>query len=222
VSTDKLGKIPNIQRERPLPDGWRWVRLEEILLDARNGLYKPDEYYGSGVPILKMYNIGRLNGRWDLGRIDRVQLSPSEENDYRLAIGDILLNRVNSRELVGKCAVVDETTANAVFESKNIRVRLRANTADPLYVAAWLNSSGGRRQIEERLKQIVGQATINRSDLNGLLIPLPPLPEQERIAAILKEQMAAVERARQTLEEELATVNALPAAFLRRAFSGEI
>ena len=206
--------------QRTLPDGWRLVRLGEILLNARNGLYKPDEYYGSGVRILKMYNIGRLNGKWELERLGRVRLSPVEASDYRLAVGDILLNRVNSRELVGKCAVVDETTANAVFESKNIRVRLRNVSADPMYVAAWLNSAGGRKQIEKRLKQIVGQATINRSDLDALLVPLPPLSEQQRIAAILTEQLAAVERARTAAEARVgATANLIP-SYLRDAFHG--
>jgi type I restriction enzyme, S subunit len=53
-------------------------------------------------------------------------------------------------------------------------------------------------------------------------IPLPPLAEQKRIAAILNEQMAAVERARKAAEEELETINRLPAALLRRAFEGEL
>ncbi len=64
-----------------------------------------------------------------------------------------------------------------------------------------------------------------RADMDqllGLKIPLPPLPERKRIAAILNEQMAAVERARKAAEEELAAINALPSALLRRAFAGEL
>ncbi len=204
--------------KQPLPAGWRWVRLGEILSDARNGLYKPDEYYGSGTPILKMFNIGRLNGRWELNRVDRIRLSEREEADYHLGIGDILLNRVNSRELVGKCAVVDEMTANAVYESKNIRVRLRREIADAFFVAAWANGNDGRKQFEGRLKQIVGQATINRTDLEGLTLPLPSLSEQQRIAAILKEQMAAVDRARAAAEVRLHATRSLPVAYMNEIF----
>ena len=66
------------------------------------------------------------------------------------------------------------------------------------------------------------QPQITRQSLAPLEIPLPPLPKQQRIAAILREQMAAVERARKAAEEELETINALPAALLRRAFAGEL
>ena len=68
----------------------------------------------------------------------------------------------------------------------------------------------------------IGQSAVKNDKLLSLTIPLPPLAEQKRIAAILKEQLAAVEKARAAAEEELATVNTLPAALLRRAFSGEL
>lgn len=61
---------------------------------------------------------------------------------------------------------------------------------------------------------------IKRDDLASLAIPLPPLRVQQRIAAILNEQMAAVERARKALEKQLDTINKMPAALLRRAFAG--
>ncbi len=57
---------------------------------------------------------------------------------------------------------------------------------------------------------------------NGHQFPLPPLPEQKRIAAMLNEQMAAVEKARAAAEAELEAINALPAALLRRAFHGGV
>lgn len=53
-------------------------------------------------------------------------------------------------------------------------------------------------------------------------IPLPPLPEQQRISTIIKEQLAAIEQARTAAEAELKAINTLPAALLRRAFNGEL
>jgi type I restriction enzyme S subunit len=210
------------QPGQPLLSGWRWVRLGEVLQETRNGLYKPDTYYGTGTRILKMFNIGRLDGAWDLSRLDFIELTEKESAAYRLEEGDILFNRVNSNELVGKCAVVDSHTAGAVYESKNMRLRPDSAKACSHFAATFLNSSGGRNQIEKRLKQSVGQATVNRSDLDSLEIPLPPFAEQRRIAGVLRQQMAVVEMARTAAEEELQTINALPAALLRRAFNGEV
>lgn len=117
--------------QRGLPAGWRWVRLGDVTREVRNGLYKPEHFYGRGTPIVKMFNIGRLDGTWVLRRLDKVDLNEDEASAYLLQEGDIVLNRVNSRDLVGKCAVVDTRTANAVFESKNMRVGLMPTTPIP-------------------------------------------------------------------------------------------
>ena len=198
--------------------GWRRGKLQEVLLETRNGLYKPDHFYGRGTRILKMFNIGRFNGSWVLDRVDLVELTAAEEAQYQLEPGDILINRVNSRELVGKCAVIDDSTAGAVFESKNIRLRLNTTVADPYWTAIWLNSTGCRCQTDRSLKQIIGQATLNRTDLDDIEIPLPPLPIQRRIATQIKAQLAEVARARTALQAQLETAKALPAASLRAVF----
>jgi type I restriction enzyme S subunit len=72
------------QSGQPLPAGWRWVKLGEVLQETRNGLYKPDTYYGTGTRILKMFNIGRLDDSWDLERVDLIQLTDYEKATYRL------------------------------------------------------------------------------------------------------------------------------------------
>lgn len=204
------------------PEAQHWPRMKfgSALLEVRNGIYKPDDFYGSGTRILKMFNIGRMDGTWSLFRVDRLRLDPNEESLYSLRAGDILMNRVNSRELVGKCAVVDHFVAGSVFESKNMRLRLKPSLAFPTYVIAFLNSSYGREQIEKRTRQIVGQATINRTDLDSIEIPLPPLEEQERVAARLGSRFAVTADLCRASEQQLALIDALPAAVLRRAFSG--
>ena len=68
----------------------------------------------------------------------------------------------------------------------------------------------------------IGQSAVQRDKLLALEIPLPPLPEQRRIAAILNEQMAAVEQAHKALEQQLDMINQLPGALLRQAFNGEL
>lgn len=197
---------------------WPRVSVGKLLIETRNGLYKPDSFYGRGTRILKMFNIGRLDGTWKLSRVDKVEISEHERGQYELSEGDILFNRVNSRELVGKCAVVDETTAGAVFESKNIRVTVDRSRVEPWWLVAWINAKAGRKQIETRAKQAVGQATLNRADFDQIEIPLPPLAEQQRIAARLREQLAAAETARKAVAAQLAAARALRTAMLRAVF----
>jgi type I restriction enzyme S subunit len=79
----------------------------------------------------------------------------------------------------------------------------------------------GKEFIHERTNT-VGQPKLALTRIATIPVPLPPLTEQKRIAALLNEKMAAAQKARAAAEEELSTINALPGALLRRAFNGEL
>ncbi len=68
----------------------------------------------------------------------------------------------------------------------------------------------------------MARPNISLQDLHDLRVPSPSLADQERVAGMLKEHIASAARARKAIEEELDTINKLPAALLRRAFSGEL
>ena len=91
----------------------------------------------------------------------------------------------------------------------------------PTYLEKVLNAPVCRTQAAN-LTQGMANRNLVLKDLKLIILPLPPLSEQQRIAAVLREQMAAVEKVRAAAEEESATINALPAALLRRAFNGEL
>lgn len=205
--------------EGPEASKWKTRRFSLVLQETRNGLYKHEKFYGDGISIVKMFNIGRFDGRWHLDRLDLVRLNPTEHQQYRLEKGDILINRVNSRELVGKCAVIDSRLEGAVFESKNIRARVTAE-ADPNFVAYWFNSQYAREQIESRIKQIVGQATLNGEDLRGLEMPFPSRSDQHEIATRISRVLGVAESLIARCRAELAAIEALPASLLRTAFNG--
>lgn len=203
----------------PLPTGWQWVRLGELCIGS--GQYgtseKANGNQSTGTPVLGMSNIfeGRL--RWDKVRF--INLPPAELDKYRLDKGDVLFNRTNSAELVGKTAVFDGSR-DAVFASYLIRLRINEATANPDFIAAYINSEGGRRFIEANMARAIGQVNISASTLMTMPVPIAPLAQQHRITAILKEQMAAVERARAAAEAQLNSAKDLPAAYLRAVFNG--
>lgn len=98
--------------------------------------------------------------------------------------GGILINRTNSKELVGKCAVFHEPGLY-VFASYLKRLRAKEAEADPDYLAWAVNSVVGRQQIDALSRQIIGQANINAEEIRSLQVPLPPLKVQRRIMAVI-------------------------------------
>jgi type I restriction enzyme S subunit len=193
-------------------------RLGPLIDETRNGLYKPDSYYGDGTPILKMFNIDS-RGTWKLARLDRLRLSRVESVTYRLEEGDLLVNRVNSRELVGKLAVVDSGTAGMVFESKNIRLRLDPSRLDPWFAALMLRSSYCRHQILGSAKQIVGMATISRSSIDSVSLPVPPLARQRSISQQFHERIETLNAVEGSNRVAQQAIDALLPTLLGRAFA---
>ena len=139
---------------------------------------------GVGVPIVRMGNI--INGGLDLTDMKHVELEPNVVERYALRRFDILINRTNSKELVGKSALFD-VPGMYVFASYIIRVRVREVVFDPRFVVFVLNSSVGRRQIDVLSRRIIGQANINSAELDALLLPCPPLSDQRAIVDELTE-----------------------------------
>jgi type I restriction enzyme S subunit len=123
-----------------------------------------------GLPILRMSNM-QLGG-WDLNDLKYVELTNKERDLWLLKQGDILFNRTNSKELVGKCEVFREP-GEWVFASYLMRLTVDTGQASPDFVSAYLGSPGGRAQIERESRQIIGMTNINAEEIRTLRVPLP-------------------------------------------------
>src|SRR5690606_6978952 len=105
---------------------------------------------------------------------------------FRLRRGDILLNHTNSPDLVGKVGYVREDF-DAVFASYLVRLHVDPQRADAEYVAAWLTSDIAQRALKRFSTRGVRQANINPTEFRRHCpIPIPPLPDQRKIAEILR------------------------------------
>lgn len=198
------------------PRGWEMVLLEDVLADTRNGLYKHGDFYGRGTQILKMFNI--QSGELELSRLDRVELTGDEAEKYALNPGDILINRVNTKELVGKCAVITSNLGPAVFESKNIRARLKPDRATPEFVAHYLNTTFGHAALCQGVKHAIGMATINNTDLRKMAIPRPPLELQKNWDGLV----CQVRESKKSRRKACVQLDQLFDVFLYRAFAGDL
>lgn len=156
-----------------------------------------------GPPVLRMNNL--RDGDWDLEDLKYTQLDAAGRATYVLTPGDILFNRTNSKELVGKCAVFRES-GEWIFAGYLIRVRV-GDPEDyrPEFLARFLNSDVGRSQIDRVSRQIIGMANVNANEIRALLVPKPPRSVQDEMVAELSERWTA-------RQEALATVDALLSA----------
>ncbi len=205
---------------RALQPNWRWVRLGDVCdfirgisFDKSEMCFAPREGH---IPVLRAGNIGqRLDTDNDLVWIPKERATETQF----LKVGDIAICMSSgSADVVGKTAQVVNYFRGSVGAFCGI-VRVKEGTiAD--YINSWFSSHLflNWRDAQARGANI---QNLRFSQLNNLEIPLPPLPEQQRIAAILKEQMAAVDKARAAAEARLDAVKALPAAFLREVFGAE-
>jgi len=159
------------------------VELGSILDMVQYGTSEKANTTGHGTPVLRMNNI--KDGYLDYSSIKHVVLSEKVLQSLRLVDGDILFNRTNSKELVGKCAVF-KGRDEFVYASYIIRARPTPEKAIPDFVAFCINSVVGRQQIDALSRQIIGQANINSEELRSLRIPLPPIGVQNEIMSRVK------------------------------------
>jgi type I restriction enzyme S subunit len=203
-----------------LPEGWVAIKLGRVVDTMKNGIYKPsDAYSDKGVPCLRMYNIeaGRIVWR----NIKRMALSHDEVNEYCLLPGDLLVNRVNSHELVGKTALILTGLEPCVFESKNIRVRLLRDIVKPELVNFELLFSG-QRHFAHNSQQVAGMASVSQPQVGSFPLLLPPLPEQHRIVAKIEELLTQVNVARDRLAKVPKILKRFRQAVLAAACSGRL
>lgn len=140
-----------------------------------------------------------VDGELNLTNLKHLTMPKAEVEKLVLKEGDILFNRTNSKELVGKCAAF-HAEGEYVFASHLIRVRPNPAKADADYVAYVINSNIGRQQIDALSRQIIGQANTNSVELRGLKIPLPRLGIQKEIIKRVSAGRAEIAREQKCTE----------------------
>lgn len=174
----------------------------------------------TAVPVLRMGNI--QNGRLDLD--DLKYCAPDREIE-RLILqdGDLLFNRTNSPELVGKAAVFHEPEEpNMTFASYLIRVRFAPDVANPDFVNYWINSAWGRTWARHVKTDGVSQSNINGTKLGAMPLPLPPIAEQREIVKRSEALLDRANRLTTAIDAASKRVDRSSQAVLAKAFRGEL
>jgi type I restriction enzyme S subunit len=185
--------------------GWDKCTIRDIVTDVKYGTPSPAEEYGA-YPYLRMNNI-TYGGKLDLTDLKYISVSEKDYQKFGTQKGDLLFNRTNSKDLVGKTTVVD-TCHPMVIAGYLIRVRF-SEKANPWYISSYLNSDHGKSTLKALCKSIIGMANINAQELQDIKILLPPKTLQEDFYKKLKalHKQTSVVQNSSVLSERLTDLN---------------
>lgn len=156
---------------------WPVVDLASVVEGTQYGLSISAGADGQ-YPMLRMMNIE--NGLCVENDIKYVDLNDKDFEAYRLVHGDVLFNRTNSYELVGRTGVY-ELEGDHVFASYLVRIKTHPSKLEPKFLTLYLNSDFGRRQVLAYATKAVSQANVSASNLLRVRLPLPPLDVQQQL-----------------------------------------
>lgn len=201
-----------------LPEVWALATVGELASLVDYGSSAKTSESIAGIPVLRMGNI--VDGRIDIADLKFLPEFHGEFPRLLLQPGDLLFNRTNSLELVGKAAVYKGKPDKCSFASYLIRVRLRDGCL-PEFLSAFVNSIYGRRWVKGVVTQQVGQANVNGTKLKNLQIPVPPAAEQARIVQEMERQLSMIWHCETLIEELTSRAVVQRCSLLSRAFAAD-
>lgn len=202
----KLGRVPS---------DWTVTGIRSFWTSSANGLYVPEDQYGSGVPIVRIDTF--TDGYFYTRDFKRIRVSPEDVQPFSVTAGDLLVNRVNSIPFLGKVVFVDRIDEFTVFESN--MMRLRFETVEMAqYVAFYLSVPAIKKRIWAMGRPAVAQLSINQRDVGKFLVAIPGKDERNEII----EAVMAAKEAEERTGEKLAALECLKKSLLQNLLTGKI
>jgi type I restriction enzyme S subunit len=215
-------QAPELYHETPI--GWIARDIKVVPLGnlysvpSRNGLYKPAEYYGSGVPMVHMPQMFR-GPIVDVTDAVRVDLSVGEKSRFDLQEGDMLFARRSlTVEGAGQCSIVPVLNECTSFESSIIRVRLNKKVALPAYINYFLNTDPGFRSRRPYIRQ-VAVSGVAAEDVKSFLVPLPKILEEQQIVV---ERIDSLNRVISQESNKLSKLNKQKSGLMHDLLTGKV
>jgi len=182
-----------------IPEEWEVVKIEDVIERSFYGTSKSTSQKGK-YPVLRMGNM--RNGTIDYENLAYIDLEKKDFEQISLKPGDILLNRTNSYDLVGKVSLFDKEE-DFITASYIVTYRPKQSVIDSNFLNNLLNTSYYQGKIKALATKGVSQANINPTVFKKVIkIPLPPLKEQQKIAQILSTWDEAIAKLEALIEEK--------------------
>jgi type I restriction enzyme S subunit len=198
-----------------IPTNWSWIKLKDVCEKCKYGTSTKSQVEGK-IPVLRMGNLQQ-------GKLDWYNLVYTSDEDeiskYDLRKGDLLFNRTNSPELVGKTSIYNGEM-EAIFAGYLIRVRV-LDEIQPEYINYFMNSIHAKSRCMDVKSDGVSQSNINAEKLGDFDIPLPSTQEQTEIVRILNKLLEEESKIKDLtqLEEQ---IDLIKKSILAKAFRCEL
>lgn len=180
-----------------IPADWTVSELRSIWTGSANGLYVPEEHYGSGIPIVRIDAFN--DGFFESQSFKRIRVKREDVEAFALQPGDLLLNRVNSIPFLGKVAYVEVVPEFTVFESNMMRLRFASHELAK-YLSLYLSVPATKKRIWAMGRPAVAQLSINQRDVGKFLVALPGEAERKEIIDAISIAQTAERQAALILE----------------------
>jgi len=177
---------------------WKTGRIRDVVTEVRYGSSRPASPNGK-YPYLRMNNI-TYSGELDLTDVKSIDVPDDELPKCTVRRGDVLFNRTNSKELVGKTCVYDRDE-KMVLAGFVIRVRLKSELMLPEFLSTFLNTDFSKQMLLNLCKAAIGQANINAQELQNIELYLPPVDQQQAFVAFIEQLDKSKFTIRQSLEK---------------------
>ena len=195
-------------------EGWEEKKLGDICSDIRYGTSTPSNENGE-YKYLRMNNITN-DGFLDVSHYKTISLPEKELEKCLVKRGDIIFNRTNSRELVGKSCVFTEDE-KMVIAGYLIRIRVR-DGFEPQFITYSMNLQRSLGLFQHLIVGAVHQANISANNIQKVIINYPSLSEQQSIVETLDSLKSKVDRLKANYEKNSQECDALKQAILRQVF----
>jgi len=204
-----------------VPDHWRWAKLGEVA-EIVGGVTKDQKRAALAdaveVPYLRVANVQR--GYLDLHEMKTIRATAKEVAGLRLKSGDVLFNEGGDRDKLGRGWVWEGQIDPCIHQNHVFRARLSRDDLDPRFVS-WYANTIGRDYFLKHGKQTTNLASINRTQLAQLPIPLPPSIEQEEIVEELERQLSVLNALETEVQAALVKGSRLREAVLSTLLLGD-
>ena len=205
---DELVKARFVEMFGTYPDnpfGWNTGKIQDVVSNVRYGSSRP-AVEGGKYPYLRMNNI-TYAGELDLTDTKRIDVPDSELDKCTVQRGDVLFNRTNSKELVGKTCVYNRDDM-MVLAGFVIRVRVNERIL-PEFLVAFLNTAFSKQMLLRMCKTAIGQANINAKEMQNIGLYIPPIALQEQFVDLKKQTDKSKVEVQKALDQTQLLFNSL-------------